>query len=206
MFWTGTLPFVNIRFLQHSRFFSRLISVIENTHGEKMDVLLDIYNALENIPGVGDITVSPTDLTPVITSIDAVGVNIEDLNASLNANFNTNIGSLLDKLDIVIEGSSESLENRINITIDASNEAYNVFYVTGEDGETQSVTEFTGDLTSASGRLLSLLYRLVFADTLSGVDDDLDGFEDFFTSQGDDTSTQSMESPYEESENVWLVS
>lgn len=115
MFWTGTLPFVNIRFLQHSRFFSRLISVIENTHGEKMDVLLDIYNALENIPGVGDITVSPTDLTPVITSIDAVGVNIEDLNASLNANFNTNIGSLLDKLDIVIEGSSESLENRINI-------------------------------------------------------------------------------------------
>lgn len=198
--------FVNIRFLQHSRFFSRLISVIENTHGEKMDVLLDIYNALENIPGVGDITVSPTDLTPVITSIDAVGVNIEDLNASLNANFNTNIGSLLDKLDIVIEGSSESLENRINITIDASNEAYNVFYVTGEDGETQSVTEFTGDLTSASGRLLSLLYRLVFADTLSGVDDDLDGFEDFFTSQGDDTSTQSMESPYEESENVWLVS
>ena len=149
--------------------------------------------------------VSPTDLTPVITSIDAVGVNIEDLNASLNANFNTNIGSLLDKLDIVIEGSSESLEERINVTIDASNEAYNVFYITGEDGETQSVTEFTGDLTSASGRLLSLLYRLVFADTLSGVDDDLDGFEDFFTSQGDDTATQSMESSYEE-ENVWLVS
>lgn len=162
-----------------------------------------INTTLSNLSFSGEVN---TDLTPVITSIDAVGVNIEDLNASLNANFNTNIGSLLDKLDIVIEGSSESLEERINITIDASNEAYNVFYVTGEDGETQSVTEFTGDLTSASGRLLSLLYRLVFADTLSGVDDDLDGFEDFFTSQGDDTGTQSMESPYEESENVWLVS
>lgn len=202
MFWTGTLPFVNIRYLQHSRFFSRLISVIENTHGEKMNVLLDIYNTLENIPGVGDITVSPTDLTPVITSVDAVGLNIE----SLNTSFNTNIGSLLDKLDIVIEGTSESVENRINVTIDASNDAYNVFYITGEDGETESVTEFTGDLTKASGRLLSLLYRLVFADALSTVDGDLDGFEDFFTSQGDDTATQSMESPYEESENVWLAS
>ena len=201
MFWKGTAPFMTMHYAQHSRFFSHLIGVIENTHAEKMDVLLDIYNALENIPGVGDITVTPADLTPVITSVDAVGLNIE----SLNANFNTNIGSLLDKLDIVIEGTSESVENRINVTIDASNEAYNVFYITGEDGETQSVTEFTGDLTSASGRLLSLLYRLVFADTLSGVDDDLDGFEDFFTSQGDDTATLSMESPYEE-DNVWLVS
>ena len=142
-----------------------------------------------------------TDFTPVITSVDAVGLNIE----SLNTSFNTNIGSLLDKLDIVIEGSSESLENRINVTIDASNDAHNVFYVTGEDGEEQSVTEFTGDLTKASGRLLSLLYRLVFSDALSTVDGDLDGFEDFFTSQGDDTATQSMESPSEE-ENVWLVS
>ena len=97
------------------------------------------------------------------------------------------------------------MENRINVTIDASNDAHNVFYVTGEDGEEQSVTEFTGDLTKASGRLLSLLYRLVFADALSTVDGDLDGFEDFFTSQGDDTATLSMESPSEE-ENVWLVS
>ena len=201
MFWTGTLSYATLYYAQHSRFFSHLINVIEEGDANQMDVLLDIYNALKNIPGVGDITVSPTDLTPVITSVDAVGLNIE----SLNTSFNTNIGSLLDKLDIVIEGSSESLENRINVTIDASNDAHNVFYVTGEDGEEQSVTEFTGDLTKASGRLLSLLYRLVFADTLSGVDSDLDGFEDFFTSQGDDTATQSMESPYEE-ENVWLAS
>ena len=162
-----------------------------------------INNTISNLSFSGEVS---TDLTPVITSIDAVGLNIEELNTSLNANFNANIGSLLDKLDIVIEGSSESLENRINVTIDASNDAHNVFYVTGEDGEEQSVTEFTGDLTKASGRILSLLYRLVFADTLSSVDGDLDGFEDFFTSQGDDTATQAMNSPYEESENVWLAS
>lgn len=218
--WTGESQYITIKFEEYSKFFlwlNRFLINFRDTLYTKMeditvtaagDLVLntkdytaqlnEINTTLSNLSFSGEVN---TDLTPVITSVDAVGLNIE----SLNANFNTNIGSLLDKLDIVIEGSSESLEERINVTIDASNEAYNVFYITGEDGETQSVTEFTGDLTSASGRLLSLLYRLVFADTLSGVDDDLDGFEDFFTSQGDDTATQSMESPYEE-ENVWLAS
>lgn len=218
--WTGESQYITVKFEEYSKFFLWLIRFLINfrdtlyTKMEDITVtaagdlvlntkdytaqLNEINTTLSNLSFSDEVN---TDLTPVITSVDAVGLNIE----SLNANFNTNIGSLLDKLDIVIEGSSESLEERINVTIDASNEAYNVFYITGEDGETQSVTEFTGDLTSASGRLLSLLYRLVFADTLSGVDDDLDGFEDFFTSQGDDTATLSMESSYEE-ENVWLVS
>ena len=218
--WTGESQYITVKFEEYSKFFlwlNRFLINFRDTLYTKMeditvtaagDLVLntkdytaqlnEINTTLSNLSFSGEVN---TDLTPVITSVDAVGLNVE----SLNANFNTNIGSLLDKLDIVIEGSSESLEERINVTIDASNEAYNVFYITGEDGETQSVTEFTGDLTSASGRLLSLLYRLVFADTLSGVDDDLDGFEDFFTSQGDDTATLSMESPYEE-DNVWLVS
>ena len=218
--WTGESQYITIKFEEYSKFFlwlNRFLINFRDTLYTKMeditvtaagDLVLntkdyttqlnEINATLSNLSLSGEVN---TDLTPVITSVDAVGLNIE----SLNANFNTNIGSLLDKLDIVIEGSSESVEERINVTIDASNEAYNVFYITGEDGEEQSVTEFTGDLTKASGRLLSLLYRLVFADTLSGVDDDLDGFEGFFTSQGDDTATQSMESPYEE-ENVWLVS
>lgn len=218
--WSGESKYITVKFEEYSKFFlwlNRFLINFRDTLYTKMeditvtaagDLVLntkdytaqlnEINTTLSNLSFSGEVN---TDLTPVITSVDAIGLNVE----SLNANFNTNIGSLLDKLDIVIEGSSESLEERINVTIDASNEAYNVFYITGEDGETQSVTEFTGDLTSASGRLLSLLYRLVFADTLSGVDDDLDGFEDFFTSQGDDTATQSMESSYEE-ENVWLVS
>lgn len=218
--WTGESQYITVKFEEYSKFFlwlNRFLINFRDTLYTKMeditvtaagDLVLntkdytaqlnEINTTLSNLSFSGEVN---TDLTPVITSVDAIGLNVE----SLNANFNTNIGSLLDKLDIVIEGSSESLEERINVTIDASNKAYNVFYITGEDGETESVTEFTGDLTSASGRLLSLLYRLVFADTLSGVDDDLDGFEDFFTSQGDDTATQSMESSYEE-ENVWLVS
>lgn len=54
-------------------------------------------------------------------------------------------------------------------------------------------------------KLLSLLYRLVFADALSGVDDDLDSFEDFFTSQEPvtDTAAQSMDDTANEVIDVW---
>lgn len=142
-----------------------------------------------------------TDLTPVIASIGAVGLNVEALNTYFNTDLNANLGSLVDKLDVVIEGSSESLENRINVVIDQENNAYNIFYVTGEDGETQSVTEFAGDLTEASGRLLSLLYRLVFADALSGVDGDLDAFENFYSDTGD--SAAGTQSVMEGAVNVW---
>ncbi|MGN1217855.1 MAG: hypothetical protein ACI4TD_07760, partial [Phocaeicola sp.] len=139
----------------------------------------DLVSLQDKLDSIESTLSSATYFAPVVNSVDAVGVNVTDL----STNFNVNIRSLLDKLDVIIEGSSESIENRINVNVSTDNDAYNVFYVTGEDGETQSVTEFTGDLTTASGRLLSLLYRLVFSDALSTVDDDLNGFEDFFTSQ-----------------------
>lgn len=113
-------------------------------------------------------------------------------------------GLFVDKLQVVVDNSTSTVENTvINITQD--NDAFNVFYIEDKDGNTQSVTEFAGDLTGASGKLLSLLYRLVFADALGGVDDDLDGFEDFFTSQEPvtDTATQSVDDTVNEVMNVW---
>lgn len=113
-------------------------------------------------------------------------------------------GLFVDKLQVVVDNSTSTVENTvINITQD--NDAFNVFYIEDKDGNTQSVTEFAGDLTGASGKLLSLLYRLVFADALGGVDDDLDGFEDFFTSQEPvtNTATQSMDDTVNEVMDVW---
>lgn len=113
-------------------------------------------------------------------------------------------GLFVDKLQVVVDNSTSTVENTvINITQD--NDAFNVFYIEDKDGNTQSVTEFAGDLTGASGKLLSLLYRLVFADALGGVDDDLDGFEDFFTSQEPvtDMATQSVDDTANEVMNVW---
>lgn len=113
-------------------------------------------------------------------------------------------GLFVDKLQVVVDNSTSTVENTvINITQD--NDAFNVFYIEDKDGNTQSVTEFAGELTGASGKLLSLLYRLVFADALGGVDDDLDGFEDFFTSQEPvaDTASYGADGTSNEVVSVW---
>ena len=134
-----------------------------------------VESALSNLSlDVGDVTVAPADLTPVITSIDAVGVNIEDL----NANFNTSLGSLVDKLDVIVDKSSESVEN-LTVEISVDNEAHNVFYVTDEDGNEESLVDFSGDVLKAGGKLLNFLFKVCFdgaIDNLDGSIDDMDSF------------------------------
>ena len=122
----------------------------------------------------------------------------------LSVGLTVNLGSIVDKLQVLIDNSTSTVENTI-VDIAVDNDAFNVFYIEDDDGNTQSVTEFAGDLTSASGKLLSLLYRLVFADALGSVDDDLDGFEDFFTSQEPvtDVATQGMDDTSNEVMDVW---
>lgn len=156
-----------------------------------------LRNLCDNL-GVSDAPGSSVDLTAVVTSIDNVNASVNSLNTDLSANLN----SLVDKLQVVVDNSTSTVENTvINITED--NDAFNVFYIEGNDGNTQSVTKFAGDLTGASGKLLSLLYRLVFADALGGVDGDLDGFEDFFTSQEPVAAMQGMDDTVNEVMDVW---
>lgn len=134
-----------------------------------------VETALSNLSlDVGDIAVVPTDLTPVITSIDAVGVNIE----GLNANFNTSLGSLVDKLDVIVDKSLESVEN-LTVEISVDNDAHNVFYVTDEDGNEESLVDFSGDVLKAGGKLLNFLFKVCFdgaIDNLDGSIDDMDSF------------------------------
>lgn len=132
------------------------------------------FDRVVDASGTGDITMSPTDLTPVITSIDAVGVNIEDL----NANFNTSLGSLVDKLDVIVDKSSESVEN-LTVEISVDNDAHNVFYITDEDGNEESLVDFSGDVLKAGGKLLNFLFKVCFdgaIDNLDGSIDDMDSF------------------------------
>lgn len=115
----------------------------------------------------------------------------------------TTLSMISDKLD----NTASNVENTvINITND--NDAYNVFYIEDEDGNTQSVTDFVGDLTGASGKLLSLLYRLVFADALDSVDSDLDNLEEFFTSEEPVLETASVgnDTTYKVVTDVWATS
>lgn len=137
-----------------------------------------ILTRLDNLSsGGGSLSV---DLTPVITSIKAVGVNIEDL----NTNFSANLDSLVDKFQVVIDNSQSSVDNVTSIVIDKSNNAFNVFYLTGEDGTDHSIGEVTGNTLSASGKLLNFLYKLCVEGSLSNVDKSISGLNDFYFDNG----------------------
>lgn len=149
--------------------------------GEKTDLgalTAMILTRLDKFPsGGGGLSV---DLTPVITSIEAVGVNIEDL----NTNFSANLDSLVDKFQVVIDNSQSSVDNVTSIVIDKSNNAFNVFYLTGEDGTDHSIGEVTGNTLSASGKLLNFLYKLCVEGSLSNVDKSISGLNDFYFDNG----------------------
>ena len=151
----------------------------------------DIIAAINNIP--------PYDDTAVVDAI----ANLENALSKPSATVTADLTEVTARLDTLIENSASKIENTtVNITED--NDAFNVFYITGEDGETQPVTEFAKDLSGASGKFLSVLYRLVFSDALNSADSDLGSLEDFFTSTEpeEDTATQSVDSAHEEVD-VW---
>ena len=138
-----------------------------------------------------------SQLTAVAEKLDAL--------ANKSAVDLTTIESTLSTISDKLDNTASDVNNTIiNITND--NDYFSVFYITDGDGNTQSVTDFAGALTGASGKLLSLLYRLVFADALGSVDGDLGNMEDFFTSEEPPPVTAAMNgdtAPANEVIDVW---
>ena len=138
-----------------------------------------------------------TQLTAVVEKLDAL--------ANKPAVDLTTIESTLSTISDKLDNTASDVNNTI-INITKDNDYFSVFYITDGDGNTQSVTDFAGALTGASGKLLSLLYRLVFADALGSVDGDLGNMEDFFTSEEPPPVTAAMDgdtAPANEVIDVW---
>lgn len=153
-----------------------------------------VVNALGSIPAPTDYT---SQLTAVTDKLDALANKPAVDLAAIESTLST----ISDKLDNTASDVNNTI---INITND--NDYFSVFYITDGDGNTQSVTDFAGALTGASGKLLSLLYRLVFADALGSVDGDLGNMEDFFTSEEPPPVTAAMggdTAPANEVIDVW---
>ena len=106
------------------------------------------------------------------------------LGDTLSVGLTVNLGSIVDKLQVLIDNSTSTVENVTNVDIDETNTAFNVFYVTGEDGEKKPIGEVSGDALSASGKLLNFLYKLVFENALSKVDDSITSMSDFYFDDG----------------------
>ena len=90
----------------------------------------------------------------------------------------------MDKFQVVIDNSQSSVDNVTSIVIDKSNNAFNVFYLTGEDGTDHSIGEVAGNTLSASGKLLNFLYKLCVEGSLSNVDKSISGLNDFYFDNG----------------------
>ena len=175
----------------------------------KLDKLAELPTIKAAVDGVNTTIASviaegqlQVDNSPVVTWLETINTTLTTNGGHFStvdlSTIETTLSKICDKLDDAAVNVNNTV---VNITND--NDKFNVFYITDVNGETQPITEFAGDLTGASGKLLSLLYRLVFADALGGVDDDFSGFEDFFTSQEPVTATQGLDDTVSEVVDVW---
>ena len=173
---------------------------------DKLDELPTIKAAVDGVNTTIASVISEgrlkVDNSPVVTWLETINTTLTTNGGHSStvdlSTIETTLSKICDKLDDAAVNVNNTV---VNITND--NDKFNVFYITDVNGETQPITEFAGDLTGASGKLLSLLYRLVFADALGGVDDDFSGFEDFFTSQEPVTATQGLDDTVSEVVDVW---
>lgn len=91
---------------------------------------------------------------------------------------------IIDKIQVTINNTETNIENVTNVVIEKTNNAYNVFYVTTEDGDEKPIGEVAGDTLSASGKLLNFLYKLCFEGALSKVDDSISAMDGFYFDNG----------------------
>ena len=133
-----------------------------------------LQNAIGSIGGF-DLTGVTTRLDSILGKLDSSSGSDLTTLESTAANIESTLSIINDKLD----NTATSIENT-TVNISNNNPAYNVFYVTDENGEEHSITSVAADSLSASGKLLQFLYKLIVDGALSGVDSAVDGLNDFF--------------------------
>lgn len=105
-------------------------------------------------------------------------------NLQLSGGVAADLSAVTTRLDTLIANSTAKVENVTNVVIEETNNAYNVFYVTTDDGDKKPVGEVAGDTLSASGKLLNFLYKLCFEGALSRVDDSITNMDGFYFDSG----------------------
>ena len=133
-----------------------------------------LQNAIGSIGG-SDLSGVTTRLDSILGKLDSPSGSDLTTLESTASNIESTLSIINDKLD----NTATSIENT-TVNISNNNPAYNVFYVTDENGEEHSITSVAADSLSASGKLLQFLYKLIVDGALSGVDSAVDGLNDFF--------------------------
>lgn len=134
---------------------------------------------IEYTRNFGDFLARKLDFSGVTSRLDSILAQLQASGGGTSGSDLTNIESVLSTIIDKMDNLPASVENTVvNITED--NDAFNIFYVTDEDGNEKSVTSVAGESLSASGKLLEFLYKLVVRGALDNVDDSITGLNDFF--------------------------
>lgn len=115
--------------------------------------------------------------------INTVGDCVNTINKStmrIKTDVSLSYNKLTDILTELKKSSETKVENITNVTINEDNDAYDVFYLTGNDGEKEGIAVFGGRALKAGGKLLNFLFRICFDDAISGIDDTVDSLNNFY--------------------------
>lgn len=153
-------------------------SAIENVSITADNITVDAYDDTNVIAAVNAVEAALTNISfsgEVNTDLTAVVEGIGEVNTSLNVN----LESLVEKLDVLVDQSTETVEN-LTVDIAVDSDAYNVFYVTDEDGNEESIVDFSGDVLKAGGKLLNFLFKVCFDGAISNLDGSIDDMDSFY--------------------------
>lgn len=123
------------------------------------------------------------DNSPVVTWLETINTTLTTNGGHSStvdlSSIETTLSKICDKLD-----DTASNVNNMVVNITNDNDAFNVFYITDENGDEKPIGEVAGDTLSASGKLLNFLYKLCFEGALSKVDDSISAMDGFYFDNG----------------------
>lgn len=174
---------------------STLNVIMENTGLLRLEDIPQIKEAILSIPDSFD-TVVTVSSNKIINKQNVIASRLDDIYFQLAEKNNSatiasdvasirvmarNTYSSVDSILTLLEKQAETkFENITNVTINENNDAYDVFYLTGNDGEKEGIAVFGGRALKAGGKLLNFLFRICFDDAISGIDDTVNNLNNFY--------------------------
>lgn len=115
--------------------------------------------------------------------IESMHREVDQINSGLDYQINELVelnASVENLAETLSEMNETTVENITNITINEDNDAYEVFYITDEDGNKESIADLGGDMLIAGGKLLNFFFKVAFDGAIESVDSTIDGMTEFY--------------------------
>lgn len=174
---------------------STLNVIMENTGLLRLEDIPRIEKAILSVSETLDSSLD-TSFSKIIDKQNVIAGRLDDIYFQLAEKNNSatiasdvasirvmarNTYSSVDSILTLLEKQAETkVENITNVTINENNDAYDVFYLTDNDGEKEGIAVFGGRALKAGGKLLNFLFRICFDDAISGIDDTVDSLNNFY--------------------------